>query len=352
MDEAKVNGVSKAISVTSGNTPPEVNPGRTRLFLIHPEAVEQTVEVEIPMSDFDPDVHTMVELHIEDDEDRSEMVLEDTIATVTKEGVFPGIIGYTYLTRVVYTVDEDGEVPSYVEDYEEMGDLDIVKPGTLRPYSEQKYRDEKGTITEEGRDVLDNWEQTMTGRREGGFDVDPEAGVMEAYKQSLTAAIERGDHETAAQMEAASPEVFERYDQSTSEYPPSPHPANFDGEEVVRQLDDAEEEIRAFVETEEVIDLDALDRAPTGQLADAEGWLDAEAPPADRDRLLDSDGDVLAIIELKGVAHRVDASATFKMNRTPEDGYPFTEGVGVLGPYKVEVKDDADGRTVRVERTR
>lgn len=85
IEEAKKMGANKRIPKTN---PPVIDPLRTRVFLIHPRAIE--------------------------DEDGNR---------------FAGIIGYFYPTRVVHTLDEDGEVPEKVKKYADQGVLDIVDRG-------------------------------------------------------------------------------------------------------------------------------------------------------------------------------------------------------------------------------
>lgn len=89
--EVRTQGLSKAIPVSESHAPPAINPGLTRVFLVHPEAV--------PVGD-------------EEDPDYE-----------------PGIIGYVFLSRVVYTASKSGEFPKWAQDYARTGDLDLVHIG-------------------------------------------------------------------------------------------------------------------------------------------------------------------------------------------------------------------------------
>ncbi|WP_281193709.1 hypothetical protein [Halorubrum sp. F4] len=192
VNEARVHGVSKAISVTSGNAPPEINPGRTRLFLIHPNAVETTKEVETTFSEYDPETDTLLTVGgepVKDEAKTAELCDGDVEVTLERRLRTAGIFGYTYLTRVVYTEDADGEIPKYVQDYEATGDLDVVKPDTPTPYSEQEAFNEDGELIEEYHDHLDSdaivgelegaedeirdFAETYTPDGEGGFEAGP-----------------------------------------------------------------------------------------------------------------------------------------------------------------------------------
>ena len=151
IEEAKAHGVNKAISVTSKNRPPVVNPGRTRLFLIHPHAVETTVA-----ENEEQEVEQTEIVELPNGEAKTISYTETQMVEVEKTEYQPGVIGYTYLTRVVYTEDADGNVPKYIQDYEATGSLDVVKAGRPIPYSEQEgfdgdgepVEDEQATISE------------------------------------------------------------------------------------------------------------------------------------------------------------------------------------------------------------
>lgn len=91
IDEAATRGLNKGIGVTQNRSPPVINPGTTRCFIVHPNALG---------------------------EDK------------------PGIVGFTYLTRVIYTQDTDGEIPKYAQDYVEAGYMDEVQAGEPEPVEE------------------------------------------------------------------------------------------------------------------------------------------------------------------------------------------------------------------------
>jgi hypothetical protein len=147
--ESKVHGVNKAISVTSGNEPPAIDPGRTRLFLIHPKAVEVTVtEME------EQEVEKTEEVELPTGETKRVSYTETEMVEVEETEYVPGIIGYTYLTRVVYTEDADGNVPQYIQDYEATGALDVVKVGEPVPYADQEGFDAEGNPVEDEQESL------------------------------------------------------------------------------------------------------------------------------------------------------------------------------------------------------
>ncbi|OYR58489.1 hypothetical protein [Halorubrum halodurans] len=148
--EAKVHGVNKAISVTSGNEPPVVNPGRTRLFLIHPHAVEVTTT---EMEEQEVEKTEIVELPNGDTKTVS--YTETEMVEVEKTEYVPGVFGYTYLTRVVYTEDADGNVPKYIQDYEATGALDVVNVGEPVSYAEQEGFDAEGNPVDTEQETFD-----------------------------------------------------------------------------------------------------------------------------------------------------------------------------------------------------
>lgn len=125
IEEAKEHGVNKAISVTSRNEPPIINPGRTKVYLIHPKAVETTVG-KTKMKE----VTKVEEIELPTGETRQVEYTDTEEVQVDDSSFVPGVIGYCYATRVIYTEDEDKNIPQYVQDYEAIGSLDVVKIGT------------------------------------------------------------------------------------------------------------------------------------------------------------------------------------------------------------------------------
>lgn len=90
IEEVREQGLSKAIPVSESQEPPRIEPGRTRLFLVHPNAV-----------------------YYEETEERK-----------------PGIIGYVYLHRTIYTEDEKGRFPAWAQEQAEgREDMDLVHIG-------------------------------------------------------------------------------------------------------------------------------------------------------------------------------------------------------------------------------
>lgn len=85
--EVEEQGLSKAIPVSQSQEPPRINPGRTRLFLVHPNATGE-------------------------------------------ENDKAGVIGYVYLHRTVYTEDEEGRFPAWAKEYgRAREDMDLVHVG-------------------------------------------------------------------------------------------------------------------------------------------------------------------------------------------------------------------------------
>lgn len=103
IEEVRSMGLNKAIPISSRNTPPRINPGKTRLWLIHPKGIDR-----FP--------------------DRSDEELEDA-GIDADDRHSAAIIGYSYLSRVVYTEPADGDVPEYVQNWEAAGQLDTAKIG-------------------------------------------------------------------------------------------------------------------------------------------------------------------------------------------------------------------------------
>jgi len=90
IEEVREQGLSKAIPVSESQDPPRIDPGNTRLYLVHPKAVyyEET----------------------------------DTYKA--------GIIGYVYLHRTIYTEDEKGRFPAWAEEQASgREDMDLVHIG-------------------------------------------------------------------------------------------------------------------------------------------------------------------------------------------------------------------------------
>lgn len=81
--EARRHGLSKAIPTSPTRDPPDVIPGITRCWVMSPTAGD---------NDFGG-----------------------------------AIIGYAYIGQVVFTEPDDGQVPQYIEEYEEQGKLDVVE---------------------------------------------------------------------------------------------------------------------------------------------------------------------------------------------------------------------------------
>jgi len=145
ISEAKQNGVSKAISVTSGNQPPEIHAGKTRLFLIHPNAIDVDREIETTIGKKNDD-DTILTIDGEVPSTEMRDLADDVCCTVKRTVQVQGIIGYTYLTRTIYTEDTDGNVPNYIQEYDTLDKLDVVKNGAKVPESQQGGIDTEAVI--------------------------------------------------------------------------------------------------------------------------------------------------------------------------------------------------------------
>jgi hypothetical protein len=98
ISEAVRLGISKAIPLSQRQQAPNIVPGQTRMWLVHPDACEDGW----------------------------------------------GVIGYAYLQEVVYTEPVDGNVPQWVQDMQKRGDLDVVEiedPAPSDSYTLGDYED-------------------------------------------------------------------------------------------------------------------------------------------------------------------------------------------------------------------
>lgn len=180
IEEVREQGLSKAIPVSESQEPPRVEPGRTRLFLVHPNAV-----------------------YYEETEERK-----------------PGIIGYVYLHRTIYTEDEKGRFPAWAQEQAEgRDDMDLVHIG------DQIYEDGSRAAT------LDSTDSFGNGDDEGG----PRS---ESSPEKVVPSDKPGRDVEGVPVE--DDEEVERLDE----------------DEIREQLDEAEDEIRRFAEEETVVEED------------------------------------------------------------------------------------------------
>ncbi|SEL19213.1 hypothetical protein [Haloferax larsenii] len=319
VDEARVHGVSKAISVTSGNSPPKINPGRTRLFLIHPRAVETTKTVETTAGEIDRDRDTLIKVKgktVKDEALALETIDDDVEVTVRRTMLTPGVFGYTYLTRVVYTEDEDGEVPKYVQDYEATGELDIVKPGKPVPYSKQDEFTDDGELRAEYRNLLEPEADEPEPEPDANLDTDAVEEELDAKKDRIK--------EWAKMFDEDEQGAFSK--KETDSEPET------DEKEVLNADWDVNE----------------MERASFGDFADR-GWLQAESPLMAQDALSGAEEGALAVVHDDEGPKAVFPSNN--LNVTETAGY--TKGVSIVGPYHVEARLlNTGGRRVKIERTR
>lgn len=141
VDECLAYGLNKGINVNARQSPPAVNPGRTRCFIVHPHACGEDLA---------------------------------------------GVIGFAYLTRVVYTEDSDGEVPNYVEDYESGDHLDVVRPGEREPAEtpEPESGEDENTSSEEATETADGSEAGEPVETDGGSDRSTQSRLGSATKET------------------------------------------------------------------------------------------------------------------------------------------------------------------------
>lgn len=112
--ECREMGLSKAIPTSENQAPPVINPGRTRVFLIHPTAVATGTD----------DDGSQDPTHV------------------------PGVIGYAYVTRCLYTGIDTGDgvdFPEWAQDFAAAGRMDLVEIGDRVPAA---TRDNGATIAE------------------------------------------------------------------------------------------------------------------------------------------------------------------------------------------------------------
>lgn len=132
VDEARKHGLNKGIPVSKRSPPPVINPMKTRCFVIHPTAYRVYV-VDPADDDEDAEPETIRVAYMDDDRWDDEDA-DDPVETV------PGVIGYSYLSRVVWTAPEDGDVPKWAQDYRDTGQLDVVDIGEPIPEDEVEKR--------------------------------------------------------------------------------------------------------------------------------------------------------------------------------------------------------------------
>lgn len=298
-NEARVHGVSKAINVSSGVEPPEINPGRTRLFLIHPNAVEVTREIETTAGQMQTGDDVLVVDGGDLDASEPADLADDISVTVRRTMQVPGVFGYTYLTRVVYTEDADGNVPEYMKEYEKLGDVDIVKTGREIPYSEQEGFNDDGELTTDAEEAL------------------------------------RANYDMPDQPAQAP---------SLEDYP------GLTDEDVKEELigpEELETQIRDFPPALEPPTIENMEKAPFGELA-GEGEVGALRPPEEEDHFRTGEG-ALAVVVLEDQYYKVMPTHILSV-----DGEQRTATTQV-GPYSVTVTSPMGGkapRTVEVENTR
>lgn len=154
IEEAKREGLNKAIPVSQGQEPPTINPGKTRVWLIHPkgktaprenldglgvETLDHVAGVGAKTAERLREAGYKTVRHVRDASVTELTDLggigEDIAQRLREADVYiPAIIGYSYLSRIIYTRDVDGKVPEYVEQWDATGMVDVVNIGPAEPY--------------------------------------------------------------------------------------------------------------------------------------------------------------------------------------------------------------------------
>ena len=246
IDETLELGLNKGISVHSNKSPPVIQPGRTRVWLIHPHACGEDM---------------------------------------------PGVIGFSYLTRTIFTTDNDGEVPAYAEDYADAGKMDIVDVGEPAPREEDE--DREGEDVAEGHQTLDNFD-LEEGRKPG----------HEPGSSSAGSALEDAVEDMAAEVD----DVTTRGDV----VPPQ--------------------------------QIEEMQKAELSELA-GQNWLNVDRPPEEYDAIYawnqgkETGGGLLGIIDNR----KVTASNNFSWDSEEQ------HGTSHVGPYTVEVRERDGQRMILVE---
>jgi len=154
VEEARKFGLSKAIPVSKRQGPPAINPMCTRVFLVHPTAYrvyEQTTtdgddEADGESEDDAENTEKVRVSYLDDDNRLGEDDAETPLNTIA------GVIGYSYLTRVVWTAPSDDDIPKWAKQYQDTGQLDIVDVG--EPVAEdevdERLAEYDGSLSDEG----------------------------------------------------------------------------------------------------------------------------------------------------------------------------------------------------------
>jgi hypothetical protein len=164
--EVDEQGLSKAIPVSESQDPPVINPGKTRLFLVHPDATGD-------------------------------------------ENDTPGVIGYVYLWRTVYTDDEEGRYPHWAKQQSRSRtDMDLVHVGDkvyedgtrettiddLNGDTSDKEGRDAGNALVEDTDIMDpvtENEEEFRDRINEAY-MDPDVDASEVYAEEI-APVEDGE---------------------------------------------------------------------------------------------------------------------------------------------------------------
>lgn len=153
IQESRRFGLNKAIPVSKRQEPPVINPMKTRVFCVHPTAYrvydqpvteenEDGEQVAVTDEDGDPETERVRVSYRDDPNDLGDDDdADDPLKTIA------GVIGYSYLTRVVWTAPSDDDIPRWAEQYQDTGQLDIVDVGEKVP--EDDVADRLATVEDD-----------------------------------------------------------------------------------------------------------------------------------------------------------------------------------------------------------
>lgn len=204
IQEVEEQGLSKAIPVSETQEPPVIQPGKTRLFLVHPDACEDET---------------------------------------------PGIIGYVYLSRTVYTEDSKGRFPNWAKKQERSrDDMDLVHIG------DQIYEDGTRATTIDEDDEFGNGDdeaETVVPSDKPGRDVESVDAQAENALDSVAdvmAPEDTKEEEFRERMDEAyeDPDVDESEVYAEEIFPSGGSESNLDEDAIREQLEEQADDIEEF----------------------------------------------------------------------------------------------------------
>jgi hypothetical protein len=168
---------------------------KTRVFVIHPTAfrvydrpvMEENDDGDmVPVEDDDGETeHERVRVsYVEDDNRLGTEDADDPVKTIA------GVVGYSYLTRVVWTAPSDGDIPKWAKQYEDTGQLDIVDTGEQIPEDEVSSR---LPTVDDGDDVDDKFEDPEFRRQVNEVLTGPDTEELDMEDDSVDAVVPSDD---------------------------------------------------------------------------------------------------------------------------------------------------------------